>query len=247
MENTTQRYKVRLGIFIVTGIALFLVAIFLIGRQKNLFNPVFTIKTEFQNVSGLQVGSTVRYAGINVGTVDLIEIMNDSIVSVEMSIQQDVKKFIHADSKANIGSEGIIGDKIIVISQGTSKSPRIKSNQTIAAIEPVETDAIMRSLEITADNAAIATEEISEILIGVNNGKGTLGKMLKDDSMAENIDKTITNLKQGTKKLDENMEAAKSNFLLRGYFKKKKREERKRKKRSKAEKKKNSPIFFTSK
>jgi phospholipid/cholesterol/gamma-HCH transport system substrate-binding protein len=230
MENTTQSYKVKLGVFIVTGIALFLVAIFLIGRQKNLFNPVFTIKTEFQNVSGLQVGSTVRYAGINVGTVDLIEIINDSTVSVEMSIQQEVKKFIHVDSKANIGSEGIIGDKIIVISQGTTQSPRIKSGQTIAAIEPVETDAIMRSLEITADNAAIATEEISEILIGINDGKGTLGRLLKDNSMAENIDKAIINLKKGTAKLDENMEAAKSNFLLRGYFKKKKRAEEKKKK-----------------
>lgn len=230
MENTTQSYKVKLGVFIVTGIALFLVAIFLIGRQKNLFNPMFTIKTEFQNVSGLQVGSTVRYAGINVGTVDLIEIINDSTVSVEMSIQQEVKKFIHVDSKANIGSEGIIGDKIIVISQGTTQSPRIKSGQTIAAIEPVETDAIMRSLEITADNAAIATEEISEILIGINDGKGTLGRLLKDNSMAENIDKAIINLKKGTAKLDENMEAAKSNFLLRGYFKKKKRAEEKKKK-----------------
>jgi phospholipid/cholesterol/gamma-HCH transport system substrate-binding protein len=230
MENTTQSYKVKLGIFIVTGIALFLVAIFLIGRQKNLFNPVFTIKTEFQNVSGLQVGSTVRFAGINVGTVDLIEIINDTIVSVEMSIQQDVKKFIHSDSKANIGSEGIIGDKIVVISQGTSKSSRIKSGQKIMAVEPVETDAIMRSLEITADNAAIATEEISEILIGINQGKGTLGRLLKDNTMAENIDKTIVNLKQGTAKLDENMEAAKSNFLLKGYFNKKKRAEEKKKK-----------------
>jgi phospholipid/cholesterol/gamma-HCH transport system substrate-binding protein len=146
MENTKQSYKVKLGIFIVIEIVLVLVAIFLIGRQKNLFNPVFTIKTEFQNVSGLQVGSTVRYAGIKLGTVDLIKIISDTIVSVEMSIQQNVKKFIHSDSKVNIGSESIIGDKIIVISQRTSKSSRIKSGQKIMAIEPVETDAMMRNL-----------------------------------------------------------------------------------------------------
>jgi phospholipid/cholesterol/gamma-HCH transport system substrate-binding protein len=230
MENTKQGFKIRLGIFIIAGLTLFVLAIFIIGKQKNLFDPVFNISTKFKNVSGLQVGSTIRFSGINVGTVDNIEIINDSTVKVDMILKQDIQKFIRADSKAGIGSEGIIGDKLIVISQGNPNSKLVKSGQYIQAIEPIETDAIMRSLETTVGNAAIASGEIGEILLKINNGEGTLGRLMNDKAMANNIDKTLLNLKNGSAKLDENMEAAKSNFLLKGYFNKKKKAEEKKKK-----------------
>lgn len=230
METTKQGFKIRLGIFIIAGLSLFLLAIFIIGKQKNMFDPVFNISTKFKNVSGLQVGSTIRFSGINVGTVENIKLINDSTVKVDMILKKEVQKFIRADSKAGIGSEGLIGDKLIVISQGNPSSKLVKNGQYINAVEPIETDAIMRSLETTAGNAAIASAEIGEILMKINNGEGTLGRLMNDESMANNIDKTLVNLKNGSKKLDENMEAAKSNFLLKGFFNKKKREEEKKKK-----------------
>lgn len=230
METQNANFKVRLGLFIIVGIILFFLAIFIIGKQKNLFDPVFKLKANFQNVSGLQVGNTVRFSGINIGTVDHIQIINDSTVRVEMLIKKDVQKFIKSDSEAGIGSEGIIGDKVVVLSQGNHTSPIVRDNQLITSSEPVETDAIMESLQITSDNAAIATEEIAEILIKINSGEGTLGRLINDDEMAENIDKTIDNLKSSSKGLDENMEAAKHNFLLRGYFKKKEKAAAKKKK-----------------
>lgn len=230
MENNKQGFKIRLGIFIIAGLALFFLAIFIIGKQKNMFDPVFSISTKFKNVSGLQVGSGIRFSGINVGTVDNIQIINDSTVKVDMILKKEIQKFIRSDSKAGIGSEGIIGDKLVVISQGNPKSKLVKSGQFIQAIEPIETDAIMRSLETTAGNAAVASQEIGEILIKINNGEGTLGRLMNDEGMANNIDKTLLNLKNGSKKLDENMEAAKSNFLLKGFFNKKKRAAEKKKK-----------------
>jgi phospholipid/cholesterol/gamma-HCH transport system substrate-binding protein len=239
METTKQGFKIRLGIFIIAGLLLFLLAIFIIGKQKNMFDPVFNISSKFKNVSGLQVGSAIRFSGINVGTVENIELINDSLVKVDMILKKDVQKFIRADSKAGIGSEGLIGDKLVVISQGNPTSKLVKNGQFINAIEPIETDAIMRSLETTAGNAAIASGEIGEILIKINNGEGTLGRLMNDESMANNIDKTLVNLKNGSKKLDENMEAAKSNFLLKGYFnKKKKAAEKKKKEAEKAAEKK---------
>ncbi|CAM4160593.1 MlaD family protein [Flavobacterium antarcticum] len=225
-----KNYKIRLGLFVTAGIILFFLAIFVIGKQKNLFDPVFEVKANFQNVSGLQVGNAVRFSGINVGTVDQITIVNDSTVEVTMLVKKDVQKFIKQDSEAGIGSEGIIGDKLVVLSRGGSSNKIVKEGQLIASSEPVETDAIMESLQITADNAAIATGEITEILAKVNDGKGSLGKLINDDSMADALDATMTNLKTSTKKLDENMEAAKHNFLLRGYFKKKKKAEERKKK-----------------
>ena len=235
MENHTPKFKIRLGIFIISGIALFVLGIFIIGKQKNLFDPVFKLKANFKNVSGLQVGNTVRFSGINIGTVDNVMIINDTTVRVEMLIKKDVQRFIKTDTKAGIGSEGIIGDKVVVLSQGNSSTKVVANGQMVATAEPIETDAIMKSVKITADNAAVATEEIAKLLVSINSGKGTLGRLIKDKSMAENIDKTIVNLKNSSKGLNENMEAAKSNFLLRGYFKKK--EKKAAKAKEEAEKK----------
>ena len=237
MERS-QNFKVRLGLFIAVGIAIFVLAIFIIGKQKNLFDPVIKVSSRFENVSGLQVGSTVRFSGINVGTVDNIRIVNDSTVRVDMLIKKDVQKFIRADSEAGIGSEGLIGDKILVLSQGSADSPIVKDGQTIPSSEPVETDQIMAGLQVTVDNVALATGEINEILGKVNSGEGTLGRLIEDPAMAENIDKTIVNLKNSTKGLDENMKAAKENFLLRGYFKRKAKAEEKAKKEAEKQKKK---------
>ncbi|HEX8269858.1 MAG TPA: MlaD family protein [Flavobacterium sp.] len=240
MNTTSSTFKVRLGLFILVGIVLFMLAIFVIGKQKNLFDPVFKLSTHFNNVSGLQVGNTVRFSGINVGTVDNIRIVNDTTVQVDMLIEKDVQRFIKTNSQAIIGSEGIIGDRVIVISNGDVGAAPVKDGQAITSNEPIETDAIMASLQITADNAALATDEITEILYKINNGEGTLGRLINDESIANNIDQTIANLESSSEGLDENMEAAKHNFLLRGYFKKKekaaeKKKEEAEKKRKKAE------------
>lgn len=224
METHSSQFKVRLGLFVFVGFIIFALAIFLIGRQKNLFNPTFRISTAFSNVSGMQVGNNIRFSGINVGTVDDITIINDSTVKVEMVIQQSVQPFIKMDSRATIGSEGVIGDRILVITQGNSTTPPVKEGQMLASVEPVEMDAIIQSLGVTALNAEIITDELAEIMVNINAGQGTLGMLIQDTTIAENINTTIINLKKSSKGLDQNMEAAKNNFLLRGYFKKKERE-----------------------
>ena len=221
MDTYTQKFKVRLGLFIAFGLALFVLAVFIIGRQKNLFNPVFKLTSTFYNVSGLQVGNNIRFTGINVGTVDNISIINDSTVRVEMLIKKEVKQFIKADCKVSIGSEGLIGDRLLVIAQGSNTAAAVADGQQLASTEPVETDAIMKSLKVTAENAEVITDQLAEIMVNINHGKGTLGRLIQDKTIAENINQTIVNLKKSSKGLDENMEAAKHNFLLKGYFKKK--------------------------
>jgi phospholipid/cholesterol/gamma-HCH transport system substrate-binding protein len=221
MDTHSQKFKVRLGLFIAGGIVLFVLAIFLIGRQKNLFNPVYKLTTTFHNVSGLQVGSNIRFSGIDVGTVDNIAIINDSMVQVDMLIKKNVQQFIKTDSEAGIGSAGIIGDRILMITQGSNNAHSAKNEQYIASKEPVEVDAIMTSLDVTAGNAAIITDQLAEIMIKINSGTGTLGKLIQDSTIAANISQTIVNLKKSSKGLNENMNAAKENFLLKGYYKRK--------------------------
>jgi phospholipid/cholesterol/gamma-HCH transport system substrate-binding protein len=228
MDTQSPKFKLRLGLFIAGGLTLFVIAVFLIGKQQNLFNPVFKLTTTFYNVSGLEVGCNIRFSGINVGTVDNIKIINDSTVRVDMLIRKDVQQFIKTDCEAAIGSSGIIGDRILIITQGSNNAPLAKDGQLIVSQEPIETDAIMASLQVTADNAAIISDQLAEIMIQVNSGKGTLGRLIQDTTIAENINQTIVNLKKSSKGLNENMEAAKHNFLLKGYFNKKEKAARKK-------------------
>jgi len=223
METYTKKFKIRLGLFVAGGLAIFILAIFIIGKQKNLFNPVFRLTANFYNVSGLQVGNVIRFSGINVGTVDNISILNDSTVKVVMMIKKDVKQFIKSDCLAAIGSEGLIGDKLIIITQGSEDAPLVTEGQQLDSEEPVEMDAIMGSLSVTADNAAIISYQLAQVMIKVNSGTGTLGRLIRDSTFAGNLNQTMINLKNSSKGLDENMNAAKENFLLRGYFNRKQR------------------------
>lgn len=224
MDNHTSKFKTYLGIFVAGGLLLFMLAIFIIGRQKNLFNPVFKVTTTFKNVSGLQVGNNIRFSGINVGTVDNIRIINDSTVLVDMVIQKEVQRFIKTDCKVALGSEGIIGDRVLIITQGNSNTPS-GEGQLLESTEPIETDAIIAQLKVTIDNTTVITDQVAQILYKINSGNGTLGRLIQDSTIAENINQTIVNLKKSSRGLDENMEAAKSNFLLKGYFKKKEKKE----------------------
>lgn len=229
METHSSKFKARLGLFIAIAATLFMIGIFYIGRQKHLFNPVFTINSTFKNISGLQIGNNVRFSGINVGTVDNIQIINDSTVKVIVIIDKDIQQFIKKDCFLKIGSDGIIGDKTIIITQGSNKTP-VEEGQYLPSIEPVETDAILNSLKVTGENAEVISKQLADILYKINNGNGTLARLIHDSTVAENIDQTIINLKKSTQGLDENMEAAKHNILLRGYFKNKEKERKEKQK-----------------
>lgn len=213
MDKHTPAFKARLGMFIVGGIAIFVIAIFFIGKQQNLFNPVFKVITNFYNVSGLQVGNNVRFSGINVGIVDNISIINDSTVRVDMLIRKNVQEFIKADSQAGIGSEGIIGDRVLIITQGTLESPVAVDGQHIISKEPVETDAIMVSLQNTAVNSELITLQLAEIMTNINSGQGMLGRLIKDSTIAENVNLTIENFKKSSEGLDETIEVTKENVF----------------------------------
>jgi phospholipid/cholesterol/gamma-HCH transport system substrate-binding protein len=123
-----------------------------------------------------------------------------------------------------------MGNKIVSIIPGTTDEQTIKNNDVIKTSVSVSLDDILVKIKVTADNAAIISDQLVEILVKVNNGNGTIGRLLQDSTIAENLSKTIINLRRSTKGLDENMEAAKHNILLKGYFKEKEREAERKKK-----------------
>lgn len=223
-----KNYKWKLGLFSVAVLVLAVAAIYYIGKQKNKFGSVVRISTQFRSVSGLKTGGNVRLGGIDVGTVDDIALVTDTTVEVDMVIQKGVEKFINRDAKASIGSEGLMGDKVIVLTPGTPTEPPVKNGDTLTSLPPVETDQIMASLKTSADNAAIITANLADISSRITNGKGALGKLLRDTTLSANISATMKNLKSSSQGLNENMEAAKHSFLLKGFFKKKDKEKKKK-------------------
>jgi phospholipid/cholesterol/gamma-HCH transport system substrate-binding protein len=224
-------YIWKLGFFSVAALILAIAAIFYIGKQKNRFGSVFHLSAIFNSVSGLKPGSNVRFGGIDVGTVDGIELVTDTSVRVDMIIQQNVQKFIKKDAQASIGSDGLMGDKVVVIAPGTYSQPMVAESGTIQTHAPIEVDQIMASLKASTDNAAIITSNLADMTNRINHGKGALGKLLHDTTLSTNISSTMRNLKKSSEGLNENMEAAKHSFLLRGFFKKKEKQKKEEEKR----------------
>ncbi|MDZ4664064.1 MAG: MlaD family protein [Bacteroidota bacterium] len=214
--------KIKLGIFVSIGLLLFIVAIYFIGKKQQLFNSTIKLSALFKDISGLQVGNNVRFSGINVGTVENIVIVTDTTVMIDMIIDKKTKKFIKKNAKAVIGTDGLMGNKIVLILPGTGAEKEIEDNDFVTSVKPISMDDILLKLKITGDNAANITEDLSVITQNIRSGKGTIGKLFMDTVFAENIDQTIINIKQGAGGFKQNMNAASNNILLRGFFKKKK-------------------------
>src|SRR5450432_220430 len=196
--------KWKLGLFIVVGLVFLVLGLFFIGKQKNLFVSVFQLKAVFSNVSGLKTGNNVRFGGIAVGTVEGIQLVTDTSVLVNMSIKTEVRKFIKQDASASIGSDGLVGDRVVLISPGTMNKEPVKDNEVLASHAPVETEQILAGLKTSADNAAIITQQLAEVAYKVNHGRGIISRLLGDSSLGNNLNATMVNLKKGSAGLNEN-------------------------------------------
>ncbi|MFE3847783.1 MlaD family protein [Flavobacterium sp. LB3P45] len=267
--NKESGFQWKLGMFVIIGLVLFVSTIYFIGKQQNLFGSTFNLKSNFKSVSGLEIGNNVRFAGINIGTVSDIQLKTDSSVVVVFLIKDEVRKFIKTDATASIGSDGLMGDKVLTISPGIASNKIVEDNDVIASKIPIDMEDVMGSVKKSVDNAGIITAQLAQFTYNMNNGNGTLSKLMTDKEMANSIkkslsnlenssndfssfttkmnngngalsklvtdkkmgkmiDSTMKNIQETTKGFTEITEAAKHNFLLRGYFNKKKKAEDKK-------------------
>jgi phospholipid/cholesterol/gamma-HCH transport system substrate-binding protein len=188
----------KLGAFVMIGLALFIVTIYFVGKQKNLFGSTFHLKSQFKNVSGLKVGNNVRFSGINVGTVNEIELITDTSVMVDLVIRKKYQQFIKTDARASIGSDGLMGDKVLTISSGITqdnivKMP-VKNDYLIASKNAIEMDDVMSSMKTSVDNAGIITAQLALFTTKMNNGNGALSKLISDEAFSNSLQGTLTNL-----------------------------------------------------
>jgi phospholipid/cholesterol/gamma-HCH transport system substrate-binding protein len=228
--NITAAQKTKTGIFVLVILAMLIGLLVLIGNQKNLFGDTFVVNTQFKNIAGTKEGSFVRFAGINIGTVQTINIINDSTVQLSLSIEKKIQPFIKTDAVTSIGSDGLMGDRIILIAPGNNGSPSVKEGTILRSNNPVDVDKILSNLSKVSDNATVLTDGLANIVGRINKGQGSIGRLLVDNSLADKMETTIataqntaTNITKTANSVNENMQAVKSSFLLRGYFKKKER------------------------
>jgi phospholipid/cholesterol/gamma-HCH transport system substrate-binding protein len=227
--KTTSGQKIKIGIFALAGLAVLVLAVFFIGNKKNLFSSTFNVHGLFKNVNGLQVGNNARFAGINVGVVENIQIKNDTSVNVVLTLNSDVKRFIKKDAKLSIGSDGLMGDKLVVINPGGGTSnEQVNNGEELAVVNPLDVDKILSKFTKITDNAGDLVEGLADIVNKVNNGKGSIGRLLNNDKMARNMENTVkqaqttmANVHKTSSTLNEDLTAAQHNFLLKGFFKKK--------------------------
>jgi len=185
----------KLGIFIFLGSTLLVIGIFVLGNKEALFQSTFTVKAYFQNVEGLRNGAPVRLSGVDVGAVKSVKIIGEkaSIIEVTLRLLDDVKKFIRKDTEAGIETEGLVGYKFISLNIKDSEGEHVEDGGTILVKEPVSfADVIEETQGIMAYTKEM-TKNLADIVYKINEGGGTLGKLLNDEelySMATDITRT---------------------------------------------------------
>ncbi|MBI1344259.1 MAG: MCE family protein [Terrimonas sp.] len=191
--------NIRLGIFVLAGLCFLILGLYFIGKDENIFGASFRLKANFENASGLVPGNNVLYAGIQVGTVKKVNLINDTLIEVVMSINEKAKKHIRKNALASIGTEGFIGNKIVNILPGEGPATFIEENDIISAKKAISTDDMLETLAVSNRNIADITVELKTAVQRINYSTA-IWKLLNDETLPSNIRATVENLRSASAK-----------------------------------------------
>jgi phospholipid/cholesterol/gamma-HCH transport system substrate-binding protein len=225
----------RLGAFIIATLAILAAGIFIIGSKQYLFTPTYRLKAQFASVAGLDPGADVRVGGVHSGSVRDIELPKKPTdkITVLMDLQRSTHDIIKQDSVAAIETEGLLGNEYVSISFGSAQALNVKDDDTIASQPPLviadlmkKADGILDTGQQALNSVTVAAANLGFISGKINQGQGTIGALVNDKKIYTQMDQTTAGLRDtvnhaqaGVAAFQENMEAVKQNFLLRGYFK----------------------------
>jgi phospholipid/cholesterol/gamma-HCH transport system substrate-binding protein len=194
MGNSKSK-NIRLGIFVLIGTILLIASLYFIGRKQNLFGKTFSVTARFQNVGGLMEGNNVRFLGIDVGTVESVEVINDSTVEVVMIIDESIQPFIKKNAMASVGTDGLMGNKIVNIISTSPSSKSIEDGDELKTQKPINLTDAMTSLSNTNKNLEIITNNLSSFTQSMQDDQ-SLWALLSDSSVAEDIRMAVINFKR---------------------------------------------------
>jgi phospholipid/cholesterol/gamma-HCH transport system substrate-binding protein len=184
----------KVGLLVLAGIIFLILTLYMIGKNRNLLGATFTIKAVISNVNGLVPGNNVRFKGIDVGTVKSIGIANDTAIFVVMTIDQKIRPYIKKNAIVTIGTDGLMGNKLININSTEPLAPPIEEDDVLQSRKPIETDEMLRTLNTTNNNIERITNNLYEISVKLNSSE-SLWTLLSDTVIAKDIKKAIVHLK----------------------------------------------------
>jgi phospholipid/cholesterol/gamma-HCH transport system substrate-binding protein len=226
----------RLGAFIIATLTILAAGVFIIGSKQYLFSSTYRLKAQFATVVGLDAGAEVRIGGVHTGTVREIDLPTKPTdkITVLMDLQRSTHAIVKQDSVASIETEGLLGNEYVAISFGSEQALNVKDNDTIGSEAPLviadlmkKADGILDTSQEALNNVTVVTANLSSISTKINQGQGTIGSLVNDKKIYTQLDQTTAGLRDtvnhaqaGVTAFQENMEAMKQNFLVRGFYKK---------------------------
>jgi phospholipid/cholesterol/gamma-HCH transport system substrate-binding protein len=201
--NASASQKIKIGLFVLVSILVLIAGVFLIGSKKNMFSSTYTVWGNFKNTGGLQVGNNIRFGGVNVGTVKNIRILTDTVIRVDMVIQTDKREFIKNDVIATVGSDGLMGDKILTILPGSPNASLLASGSQMRTEEPTDYGAIINKFTTVANNAEVITGALAQMSLQIKNGNGSISRLLYRNDLAMGLEGTLNNAKSITGSLQD--------------------------------------------
>ena len=198
METSARKRSITVGLFVVIGILIFVVGVLTIGSMKKVFATSIAVTSIFHDVNGLKQGNNVWYSGVKIGTVKKIRFLDNSQVEVVMNIEEKSQEFVRKNAKAKISTDGLIGNKIIVIYGGTQKVQAIEDGDQLAVEKIESTEEMLAVLSENNKNLLGITSAFKTISKNILEGKGTVGMLLNDERLYNDVDQTLGALKKAS-------------------------------------------------
>jgi len=190
---------IKLGLFVAAGLLFLILLLYMIGKNRNLFGPSFILKAHFENVQGLVPGNNVRYSGIEIGTVKKINILNDTVMEVVLVVDDKMKKIIRNNAIVTIGSDGLMGNKVINIASARTPAPLVTGNDVLVTRKPVATDELLQTLSKTSQDVAVIAAQLRATVLRLNNSTA-IWKILNDDALPLQLHQSAANVQLATAK-----------------------------------------------
>lgn len=198
MTTESTKRSVTVGIFVLLGIIIFVAGVFVLGGQQKRFTKTIRLMAIFKDVGGLKAGNNVWFSGVKIGTVKRISFVSNAQVEVDINIEQSSQQYIRKDASASIGSDGLIGNKIVVIVGGTTSHPPVEEGDRLKTSEALSSDQIMSTLQENNNNLLRVTNDFKELVGNLKRGKGTVGAVLTDSVVALNFKRAMRNLERAS-------------------------------------------------
>lgn len=197
MDKTFEQ-QIRLGVFVLTGIIILILGVYLVGQKDHVLGNTSRIYAVFNHINGLRIGNNVRFGGINVGSVKAINMESDTAIVVTLNVQKNIIKHIKANARAIIITDGLVGNMIVNILPGIQGGLIIQEGDTIRSLKRVQTDEMLNTLSVTNENAALLTAELLDVIKSFTSGKGMANALIKDSVMVDDLKEIIQNVRMTT-------------------------------------------------